>query len=127
VFPNFLRFADAFVLSTRGEGLGLPILQSMACGIPTITTGWGAQAQFVNNDNGWLIDYTKVNVSRMPHSPAYEFNQKWAEPNKDHLRSLMREAFENRDKVKEKGKAARKAVEDNYSYEKVSKILVGSL
>lgn len=127
ILPNFLRFADVFVLPTRGEGLGMPFLQSMACGVPCITTGWGAQCQFINNDNGWLVDYKKVNVSNMPHSPAYECGHKWAEPDKDHLRRLMREAFNNKEIVKEKGKKARKTIEDNYSYEKTCKKLAESL
>ena len=124
VFANFLRSGDVFVLPTRGEGLGMPMLQSMACGVPVITTGWGAQTQFVNNDNGWMIDYGAVNVSNMFHSPAYEADHRWAEPNQDHLRSLMREAYNNREMVIDKGIKARATIENSYGYDKAGLELI---
>ena len=124
VFPNFIKSADVFVLPTRGEGLGMPMLQSMSCGVPVITTGWGAQTQFVNNDNGWLIDYKKVSVSNMFHSPAYEAEHKWAEPDKEHLKTIMRDVFNNRDQVLMKGGKARTKVEYNYAYDKVGLELI---
>ena len=40
---DFFNSADAFVLPTRGEGWGLPTIQSMALGKPTISTGWGGR------------------------------------------------------------------------------------
>lgn len=33
---------DAFILLSRGEGFGLPILEAQACGVPVIVTDWTA-------------------------------------------------------------------------------------
>jgi len=126
-FPNLLKSADVFVSSPRGEGLGMPMLQSMACGVPVITTGWGAQCQFVNNANGWLINYKKVQVNGMSHSPAYESDQMWAEPDQRHLRVLMREAYNNQELRLSKGIKARMIVDQNYSYQSVGDILIKGL
>jgi glycosyltransferase involved in cell wall biosynthesis len=33
---------DAFILLSRGEGFGLPIIEAQACGVPVIVTDWTA-------------------------------------------------------------------------------------
>ena len=38
------RDADSFVLPTRGEGWGLPIVEAMAMGLPTIATNFSGHA-----------------------------------------------------------------------------------
>ena len=37
---------DAFVFPTGGEGFGLPVLEAMACGVPTIYSNYSAHAEF---------------------------------------------------------------------------------
>jgi hypothetical protein len=68
-----------------------------------------------------------VNVGGMIHSPAYESHQKWAEPNKDHLKQLMREAFNNDLVRKEKGIKSRNIVKDNFNYRVVGERLKEAL
>jgi len=96
---------DVFVMPTRGEAFSLPNLESMACGLPNITTNFGGQTDYVNKKNGWLIDYKLA--------PACEKNvlyeeTDWAEINEDKLRESMRYAFEHQNEVKVKGKQALK-------------------
>jgi glycosyltransferase involved in cell wall biosynthesis len=43
--------ADVFVLPSRGEGFGLPLIEAQACGCPAITTDIGAQAELVPSGN----------------------------------------------------------------------------
>jgi glycosyltransferase involved in cell wall biosynthesis len=82
---------DAFVLPSRGEGWGLPYMESMLSGLPTIGTGWGGNLSFMDDENSFLLDYNIV-----PTSPSarlewpYFEAQEWAEPSCDQLRSLMR-------------------------------------
>lgn len=38
VLPALLRSAEAVVYPSRGEGFGLPVLEALACGAPTVTT-----------------------------------------------------------------------------------------
>lgn len=47
---------DVFLLPTKGEGFGIPIIESMACGTPVITTNCTAQTELMENGGGWLLN-----------------------------------------------------------------------
>jgi glycosyltransferase involved in cell wall biosynthesis len=49
------RDCHAFVLPTRAEGWGLPILEAMASGLPTIATNYSAQQDYLNERNGFPV------------------------------------------------------------------------
>jgi len=109
VLRELYQSADCFVMPTRAEGWGLPILESMACGVPAITTRYSAQVDYVNDQNGYLI-----NVGRMveAHDDDFQIHTGlWAEPDIAHLRHLMRTAFEDRCQLSEKGLKARQTAE----------------
>ena len=36
--PDIFKGASAFIFPTRHEGFGIPVLQSLACGVPTATS-----------------------------------------------------------------------------------------
>ncbi|CAH1194985.1 hypothetical protein PAECIP111891_00576 [Paenibacillus allorhizoplanae] len=108
---------DAFVLPTRGEGVGLPFLEALASGIPVITTAWGGQMDFLTNNNSFLIPYQLKNPSismnsrhAISRSFSYLFAEKgqlWAEPDHHSLRMNMRRAYENPALCKRKGSQGR--------------------
>jgi glycosyltransferase involved in cell wall biosynthesis len=100
--PEFYTYGDVFVSPNMSESFGLPMLESMACGVPVIATNYGGQTDFVNNKNGWLIESTPVEVT---WDVMYE-GVKWATPDMVMLRHIMREMFECQGIVKEKGTAA---------------------
>jgi glycosyltransferase involved in cell wall biosynthesis len=106
--------SNIFVLPTRGEGVGLPYIEAMCSGIPCIATGWGGQADFITNDNGFLLNYELESVDSKKHEAIADHQfayfkpyMQWAEPNVEHLRLIMRHAYENQDIVKAKGEKAR--------------------
>src|SRR5260370_9922696 len=45
---SFYRSADCYISSGRGEGWDMPLMEAMACGLPTIATDWAAHTQFVH-------------------------------------------------------------------------------
>jgi glycosyltransferase involved in cell wall biosynthesis len=45
----------AWILASRREGYGLPILEAMACGTPVISTRAGAAPEIIEQAGGWLV------------------------------------------------------------------------
>eukprot|EP00434_Breviolum_minutum_P026752 symbB.v1.2.023644.t3/scaffold2178.1/size86794/7 len=75
--PKLFKAVDGFILPTHGEGWGLPLIEAMASGIPTISTGWGGQMDFMNDENSWPVSYDLVESPTM--------GARWAQPRKDAL------------------------------------------
>ncbi len=88
--------SDCLAYPTRGEGFGLPIAEAMLFKIPVIATNYSAHLDFCNDDNSFLINY-KLEPSRTHIKKEWNIeNSSWAEPDKEHLKGLMRFVYENR-------------------------------
>jgi glycosyltransferase involved in cell wall biosynthesis len=98
------RGADAFVLPTRGEGWGMPILEAMACGLPVIATDWSGPSEFLNERVGYPIAVRGL-VPADAKCPYYE-GFRWADPDPDDLVAKLRHVFTHRDEARAKGAAA---------------------
>ncbi len=98
-----------FVSPTRAESYNLPAIEAMACGLPVITTDFGGQNDYCNNENGWIIG---GKLEEVKHEIFYE-ECKWLTPSIPELRKAMREAFENKELVKKKGLKALETARKN--------------
>jgi hypothetical protein len=117
LMKKFFGEVDCFVLPTRGEGWGLPLTEAMATGLPVITTGWSGPMEFVTPDVGWLLDYKLVPAKEFSETVYKEPCGDWAEPSLDDLVVKMRYAYEHQDEVKQKGQAATKHIQENFTWE----------
>jgi glycosyltransferase involved in cell wall biosynthesis len=80
---------DVLVAPSRAEGFGLPMAEAMLSGLPVITTGWGGQTDFCNNDTSWLVDY-KFETAETHFGL---FNSVWAAPDEADLARVMAKVF----------------------------------
>ena len=105
---SLYRSADCFVLPTRGEGWGMPILEAMACGLPTIATDWSAHTDFVTAENAYPVEYRLIPaVAKCPYYSGF----RWTEPEAEHLAERMRFVYEHEDEAHQVGaRAARDAL-----------------
>jgi glycosyltransferase involved in cell wall biosynthesis len=109
--PNFYRSFNAFVLPTRGEGFGLPLLEAMACGVPTIGPEWGGSREFMNPDNSVIVPGKVVPINHhefLRRQPQYA-GQQWFDVDEVELAKAMRFVYDHQDEAK---KLADKAVTD---------------
>lgn len=122
---SLYRSVDCFVLPSRGEGWGMPIMEAMACGLPVIATNWSGPADFMSKDTAYLLDVERLKPAEAK-CPYYKgFN--WAEPSYDHLRSLMRHVYENRDEARMIGLRASQAVLSEWTWAQSVKKMINRL
>jgi len=86
----FYQAADVFVLPTRGEGWGRPILEAMATGLLVIATDWSGQTDYLNADNALPLKTKGIRPVPTNTDMAVLKGQMWAEPDVDHLIELLR-------------------------------------
>jgi glycosyltransferase involved in cell wall biosynthesis len=96
--------ADCFVLPTRGEGWGMPVLEAMACGLPAIATNWSGMTAFLNDVNGYPLPIKSLVPA--PETTAYYRGLRWAEPDEDALVELLRRVARDPDTRRRKGQRA---------------------
>ena len=83
---------DCFVSPSRGEGLGLGIVEASLAGNQIICSEFGEQTSYVNH----CITYPhmEVPVSGMAGYTWYDSSQLWAQPDVTKMSDLMRKAYE---------------------------------
>ena len=92
----------AFVSLTRGEGFGLPHLESAACGLPVIATDWSAHTEFLNLGDWVKVDYQLKNVHESKiDNQIFMTGAKWAAPSEKDAKIKLRH-FKNNEKLAKK-------------------------
>jgi glycosyltransferase involved in cell wall biosynthesis len=121
-----LEDADCMVFPTRGEGFGIPPLEAMATGLPTIIADNTGMSDYANPDYNLAVP-TKSIV------PAQRYPQKWGDvgnwydPDYDDLKAKMKWVYENQPEAKAMGIRASKWVHDNWTYDNTAVKLVEAI
>lgn len=112
---EFYNSGDVFITTSLAEAFNLPPLESMSCGVPVLSTDFGGQTDFVNEENGWLL--TEGKMKEVKFDIQYE-GISWKRPSIEEVRKQMRDIYndwkDNNSKViKEK---SNKALEDSKEF-----------
>jgi len=118
---SLYRGCDAFVLPYRGEGFGMPLLESMACGKPVITTALGPSTDFCSTKTAYLIAAREEEVGDDP-PPLGPLAGKftWFEPDFADLVRTLRHVYEHRDEAAQRGRVAAQRVRQEFSWARVT-------
>jgi glycosyltransferase involved in cell wall biosynthesis len=98
------RSADCYVSAGRGEGWDMPLMEAMACGLPSIATDWGAHTEFVHGGIAYPLRIRGL-LPADARAPYYK-GFRWSDPDPEHLAHLFRRVFEHRDEAAGKGRRA---------------------
>lgn len=110
---------DAFVLPSRGEGFGLCGLEAMATGLPLIATGWSGPSEYLDPADSLALEYSLVDANGQESNRTRYFG-KWAEPDVDHLRVLMRWVYEHPVEAAAMGRSASIRVHRDWTWDRVA-------
>jgi glycosyltransferase involved in cell wall biosynthesis len=124
--------ADCMVFPTRGEGFGLPALEAMATGLPTIVTGWGGPVDYSDPDDTLMLDHgmseaVDMDLIYREYFATGEDAGQWAEPSLEDLRAKMRWCYENRGPALLMGKRAAARIAREWTWEQKMRELVDLL
>jgi hypothetical protein len=118
---DLMAACDAYVSLHRAEGTGLTVTDAMALGKPVVATDWSGSSDFLTVANGYPVRYELVRIAG--HAGQYRAGEVWAEPSVEHAAELMRHVFENRGEAAERGRAARREIEEHYSEAAVGRLV----
>ncbi|MFC5401652.1 glycosyltransferase [Cohnella soli] len=115
---DLYRSCDAYVSIDRA-GWGMPAMEAMALGKPTIGLDWGGYTEFMNEDNSFLIKTERqlvpVDAQLQRDRPEYYLGHLWADIRAESIGKAMREVYMDRVKRDRIGKKAAYDVHFNYS------------
>ena len=118
---DLMAACDAYVSLHRAEGTGLTVSDAMALGKPVVATGWSGNTDFMTVANSFPVAYELVPLAG--NVGPYQAGELWAEPSVEHAAELMRRVFEDRQLGVERGRAARRTIEAEFSAAAVGRLI----
>ncbi|MEX2658107.1 MAG: glycosyltransferase [Acidimicrobiales bacterium] len=113
------RTCDVLAHPYRGEGFGLPIVESMASGLPVITTGAGAALDYCTDDRAFLVPAEQRPIAGDAFGPSAAGYWLW-EPDVEELGRLMELAVSDRDLALRNARAAREHVLEALTWDRTA-------
>jgi glycosyltransferase involved in cell wall biosynthesis len=117
---SLIRQSDCYVSLHRSEGFGLGMAEAMACGNIVIATAYSGNADFISDQTGFPIGYTR----RALHFGEYmnAEGQSWAEPNEQAAAEAMRRVFYDEPERRRRAAAGKTLIEGRYGRANVGRL-----
>lgn len=109
-----LQSAHCFVSCSRSEGWGLPIIEAMAVGIPTIVADFGGSTEYASDA---IVVPVKQLIKPFGIFGNWDVPGQWCEPDYEVLAEKMKDVYENYSKHKEHALELSDTIRTKFSWE----------
>jgi glycosyltransferase involved in cell wall biosynthesis len=121
---NIYNTHHAAVFASKAEGIGLPIVEAMSCGLPVITPFNSGITAYANDDNAILIrDLVEEPIYDPLFFPISGAAGTWNAPKVESLVEKMRWVHEHYDEAQKIGERAEQYMSSNYTWDIAAKQL----
>jgi len=112
----------ATVAISRGEGFCLPLLESVASGIPVIATDWSGHLDYLNKGKFIKVDYDLITIppSRIDNQ-IWMAGSRWAEVKEKHFKKILKKFRISNDIPSKWAKDLQETILKEYSQEEINK------
>jgi autotransporter strand-loop-strand O-heptosyltransferase len=113
-YIRILQKSHMYLSCSRSEGWNLPLIESIACGVPSICLDYSAQAEFAKNIS------QMVKLKEMRPIPNNTFPGEYGEPDFDDFKAKMKYIYENWDECRARALAGANFIKQQFSWEKAA-------
>lgn len=109
------------VFAPKAEGIGLPITEAMACGMPVIAPNHSGMSEYVSEENAIVLTgYVETDIWDPHFFPVAGAFGTWQAPDIDEIVEQMQWAYSNYDDAQRIGIQAASWMNANYTWDKVA-------
>jgi glycosyltransferase involved in cell wall biosynthesis len=119
---------DCYVSPHHAEGIGLPLLEAMAIGLPCIATGYGGNVDFMSDGNSFLLEYDLIPGYQL--GPGYAVgtgSSKWAQASREQLQVYMKYVANNPHAAHVLGLRGQEHIAKNFTSKKTATAVLKAL
>ena len=119
---DLYRACDAFVLPTRAEGWGLPLIEAVAAGLPIITTMYSGHTEFLQHvyDSVLPVAHTMTRIDCAEYCSYYPSPDNdwgvWAQPDFNSLVSCMNQALQQEQRLYDHAQRNSAIIRERFSW-----------
>ena len=123
-YVKYLKTGHVFVSCARSEGWNLPLIESMACGTPSIYSDCSAQLEFAKGKGHpvKIIGEKSANQNSYCRYTMSDLDGNYYEPDFEHLSEVMKDVYLNYETYKEKALFDSIEIREKFNWDNVGRI-----